>query len=201
MKDCLALTFIFILVLPNTLLRAQDALTMLVGCILNIRDTVYYYPNGKKACSFKINEKNWNAIYELWWPNGEPYSYKTVLVTSMNMDGTVAEAVNNEKFVEWYINGQMKEEGTMAGSNRIGFSNSWYSNGQKKQECIQSFRANKAVLCTSWYKNGILKDKGSYSDYDLSYKTRLWVEWDSTGIRHEGTYSPPGTKRHGSWKS
>ena len=81
-----------------------------------------------------------------------------------------------EKHVEYWPNGQKKEEGTFKDGKQEGKWTWWYENGQKKHE--GNYKDNlRYGEWTYWYKNGQKKVEGTRKDVKLIEVT--W--WDEDG--------------------
>jgi hypothetical protein len=132
-----------------------------------------------------------------YYPNGQ-MKYKRETIGSVSGG---SRRVNHGKTVEWYSNGQKKEEGNFTSDGlysglRTGSWTWWYENGNKKvfgyygeYSASPSNFGQKVGLWTFWYENGNKRMEGYY-DW---YRKGTWTFWEKNGKKiGEGIYKTIG---------
>ena len=116
-------------------------------------DWTWWHQNGRVYQQGKYNEHGekmgtWKVFYD---------------------DGSkcAEECYGNGTSREWYQNGNLKSEVTVANGLKQGTYKSWYANGQQKDE-IPFVRGVKQGATTEWHENGKKKFEGTYKDNELN---------------------------------
>ena len=115
-------------------------------------------------------------------PIVETYEYGDI--KSITYHKIIGNKIELFKIMNWYKNGQKKEEGTYKDGKQDGLWTSWYKNGQKMYE--GAYKDGKADgKWTRWYEDG-QKMETTYKD---GYEDGKWTIWDKNGKKSsEGTY-------------
>ena len=88
-------------------------------------------------------------------------------------------------YVEWYRNGQKKEERNFVIGDNDGYCNKWYKSGQKKEKQVWK-SGKKHGIWTLWYANGQKEYEGNYIEGEKDGKWSFWYE--SGQKKQEGSY-------------
>ena len=81
-----------------------------------------------------------------------------------------------ENYIEYYPNGEIKEDGILKDGEKHGFWTEWFDNGNKKR--IESYKDGKCDgSYIGWYKNGQKRYEGTYQDG--KYKSSK--QWNEDG--------------------
>ena len=88
----------------------------------------------------------------------------------------VRRGAKQEKWTEWYENGQKRAEGTYKDGMPDGLWTSWDENGQKSTEGTYK-DGELDGLWTGWYENGQKRAERTYKDGRYSE----WTYWDANG--------------------
>ena len=109
--------------------------------------------------------------------------YGTVKITYYKETQNQLEKV---KYVEYYDNGQKKEEITYKDGKPDGLWSWWHENGQKKSEGTYKDGKEDELVRIKWYSNG---QKRSERMYKSGKYDGLSTFWYMNGQKwHEGTY-------------
>jgi periplasmic protein TonB len=130
--------------------------------------TMYLITGEKESeCSY-IKSSDKNALSYLWYLSGLSKKY-----------------VKNEKSIEWYKNGQVKDETNYTNGVLNGKSLSWYENGQIKSET--TYLNNEAEgKSKSWYQNGQLKSE--CDNINGLYDGDIITYWNNGKIKRNDKY-------------
>ena len=130
--------------------------------------TMYLITGEKESeCSY-IKSSDKNAISYLWYLSGLSKRY-----------------VKNEKSIDWYKNGQVKNETNYTNGVQTGKSISWHENGQMKSETIY-FNNKVEGKSKSWYQNGQLKSECDH--INNQYDGDIITYWNNGKIKRKDKY-------------
>ena len=89
----------------------------------------------------------------------------------------INETYEDGKWIEWYSNGQKKEEQTFKNKEEGGTVSLWYDNGQKWKEGTYKTGGQREGTWTWWHMNG-------QKSYERIYENGVLIEvtlWDEDG--------------------
>jgi len=130
--------------------------------------TIFLITGEKESeCSY-IKSSDKNALSYLWYLSGLSKKY-----------------VKNGKLIDWYKNGQVKNETNYTNGVQTGKSISWYENGQIKSET--TYLNNKAEgKSKNWYQNGQLKSDCDH--INNQYDGDIITYWKNGNIKRKDKY-------------
>jgi antitoxin component YwqK of YwqJK toxin-antitoxin module len=159
-------------------------------------DTVLY-GNGKikQVCNYNANSKIWNCIYyhETGFPNSifqydSTKSSRIGRVTHFDLEGELVALYELDKdglfegyFIEYYLNGNLKQKGKFQKSVRIGEWIEFYPNGKIKTKKYYKY---KEIDFTSLEKN-----KDRYHNIEITYCKRDNEEAQKIILEKYGIYN------------
>jgi len=144
-------------------------------------------PSGSTSAAAAVAEAP-TEVRETFYPNG---STRRQWIVKILPDGTEVE---HGESLRWHDNGQIEQQGDYVDGVREGVVLSWYADGQMRGEG-RLHRSRRIGTWTMWHKNG---QKRIETAYELGLKHGRSTAWDADGnVIEMGEYARK--KKHGTW--
>ena len=144
---------------------------------------------------YRVNGQGVNLIYPVKY--GVTSGIKTLLIilpllliagfSQEPVKSEIKETLEDGKWIQWYSNGQKKEELSFQNKDEGGTVTLWYDNGQKWKEGSYKKGGEKAGRWTWWGKDGQIIYKRTYEAGVLKEAAR-WVDGNTLFFKHGNAY-------------